>query len=388
MREILWIDDRTLRACVQPGVVNAVLAGEAGLRGRRYAPDPSSQVACTIGGNVAENSGGPHTLRLGVTTNHVVGIELVTADARVHRLGECAEEPGRGDDALIRLVVGSEGLFGVVTEVVVRLLPDSPAVRTFLASFRSVEDAGEAVARVIASGVLPAAIELMDQLAVRAVEEHARAGFPLDAAAVLLVELEGGKAEVDAQQEPVLDALRGAGAIEARAARDGSERARMWKGRKQALGALGKISKGYYTHDGVVPPSRLAEALRRIGEIGERHGLRIASVNHAGDGNMHPLILFERQDEDELARAAAAGREILETCLDLGGSLSGEHGIGGEKKALLERQFDAPTRALFERIRRAFDPEERMNPGKVFPSGAACGERLPRGPKPARGGWL
>ncbi len=389
MKTILAVDPVERRARLQPGVVNIDVSRAAAPHGLRFAPDPSSQVACTIGGNVAENSGGPHTLRLGVTTNHVTGLVLVTADAEVHRLGECAESPTTADDGLIGAIVGSEGLFGVVTEIVVRLVPGAEEVRTFLASYRSVADAARAVAAVIAAGVVPAAVELMDRLAVRAVEEHARAGFPLDAEAVLLVELEGSVAEVDALQEPVLAALRAHAAIDARAAEDDDHRARMWNGRKQALGALGKISRGYYTHDGVVPPSRLAEALERIAEIGRRYGLRIASVNHAGDGNLHPLILFDRADADELRRAADAGREILSTCLDLGGSLTGEHGVGSEKRELLDRQFDEPTRALFARLRRAFDPDERMNPGKLFPSGSRCGEgRVPLGTKAARGGWL
>lgn len=389
MRRIVSLHPEGRRARVEPGVVNAALGRAAAPHGLRFAPDPSSQIACTIGGNVAENSGGPHTLRLGVTSNHVTGVVLVTPDGKTHGLGTCrAGADHDADDALLGLVVGSEGLFGIVTQIDVRLVPLPEVVRTFLASFRSVEDAGAAVAGVIASGVVPAAVELMDQLAVQAVEAHARAGFPLDAAAVLLVELEGAQDEVEAQEGPVLRALRDAGAIEARAARSEDERTRMWTGRKQALGALGKICRGYYTHDGVVPPSRLPEALRRIRAIGERHGLRIASVNHAGDGNLHPLILFDRLDEDELARGAAAGREVLETCLDLGGSLTGEHGIGGEKRELLGRQFDEPTRALFGRIRDAFDPDHRMNPAKVFPSGAACGEAaLLAGDKPARG-WL
>ena len=389
MKRILAIDAAERSARVEPGVVNIQVSKAAAPHGLRYAPDPSSQVACTVGGNVAENSGGPHTLRLGVTTNHVTGLVLVTPDAQVHRIGACDPGgPAPEDDALLGLVVGSEGLFGVITEIAVRLVPLPERVRTFLASYPAMEDAGRAVAGVIATGVVPAALEIMDRLAVRAVESHAKAGFPQDAEAVLLVELEGAAEEIDAHEIAVLDALRSAGALDARAARDDDERARMWKGRKQALGALGTICKGYYTHDGVVPPSRLPEALRRMGEIAARYGLRLASVNHAGDGNLHPLLLFDTLDDDELARGAAAGREILETCLSLGGSLTGEHGIGGEKRDLLDRQFDAPTRELFGRIRRAFDPDERMNPGKVFPAGASCGETgLPKGPKPAKG-WL
>jgi glycolate oxidase len=376
MNRILSLDPAERRASVQPGVVNARLNAAAAEHELRFAPDPSSQAACTVGGNVAENSGGPHTLRLGVTSNHVLGLEVVTSDAEVRRLD---------DDALVGLFVGSEGLFGVVTEIDVRLVPLPETVRTFLAGFKTVEDAGRAVAAVIATGVVPAALELLDRLAIKAVEEHAKAGFPANAAAVLLVELEGASEEVAAQEAPVLAALRTSGAIDARAAKNEDERARMWKGRKQVAGALGRISKGCYSHDGVVPPSRLAEALTKCAEIAGSHGLRVATVCHAGDGNIHPLLLFATKDADEVKRCAAAGRQILEMCVAMGGSLTGEHGIGGEKRELLGLQYDAPTIALFARIREAFDPLGIMNPGKLFPTGTGG---LPLGEKPARAGWL
>jgi len=250
---------------------------------------------------------------------------------------------------------------------------------------RTIVDAARAVAAVIATGVVPAALELMDKLAVRAVEDHAKAGFPRDAAAVLLVELEGASEEVAAQQKPVLDALRSAGAIDARAAADDDERARMWKGRKQVAGALGRISKGCYSHDLVVPPSRLAEALAKVGEIAGGHGLRVATVCHAGDGNMHPLLLFESRDETEIRHAAEAGRAIIEACVAMGGSLTGEHGVGGEKRELLGLQYDAATIALFRRVKEAFDPRGLMNPDKVFPSG---GVAFAGGEKAVRAGWL
>ncbi len=377
MNRILALDPAERRARVQPGVVNARLNAAAAAHGLRYAPDPSSQAACTIGGNVAENSGGPHTLRLGVTSNHVLALEIVTSDAEVLRLA---------DDALVGLFVGSEGTFGIATEIDVRLVPVPETVRTFLASYRSIGDAADAVAKVVATGVVPAALELMDRLAVRAVEDHAKAGFPRDAAAVLLVELEGSSDEVAAQETSVLEALRAAGAIDARAAKTDDERAKMWKGRKQVAGALGRISKGCYSHDGVVPPSRLAEALTRAGEIAGGHGLRVATVCHAGDGNMHPLLLFETRDEGEVRAAAQAGREILEMCVAMGGSLTGEHGVGGEKRGLLSLQYDAATIALFRRLRDAFDPHGAMNPQKVFPSGGDDG--LPVGAKSVGSGWL
>jgi glycolate oxidase len=378
MNRILAIEPEERRARVQPGVVNARLTEAAAQHGLRFAPDPSSQNACTIGGNVAENSGGPHTLRLGVTTNHVLGLELVISDGSVRWTFE---------DPLLGLVVGSEGLFGIVTEVDVRLVPLPETIRTFLASYRSVEDAATAVSAVIATGVVPAALELIDRLAIRAVEEHAKAGFPKDAAAVLLVEMEGSTEEVDAQTPPVLAALK-ATAIDARAAQSADERARMWKGRKQVAAALGRISKGCYSHDGVVPPSRLAEALAKVKDIAGGHGLRVATVAHAGDGNIHPLLLFETKDAEEVKRASAAGRAILEVCLSMGGSLTGEHGIGGEKRELLGLQYNDATIALFRRIRTAFDETGRMNPDKVFPSGPVPEGGFPGGEKPVRGGWL
>jgi glycolate oxidase len=376
MKRIVRLDPAERSARVQPGVVNARLNEAAAPHGLRYAPDPSSQTACTLGGNVAENSGGPHTLRYGVTANHVAGLEIVTSDGEVHEIA---------DDALLGLVCGSEGTFGIVTEIDVRLVPLPQAVRTFLASYADVEAAGDAVASVIGTGTVPAALELMDRLAVRAVEEFARAGFPADAGAVLLVELEGSAEEVAAQEAPVLAALRRSGAIDARAAADEGQRARMWRGRKQVAGALGRISKGCYTHDGVVPPSRLAHALTRAYSIAKSHGFRIATVCHAGDGNMHPLLLFTEKDAAEIERASAAGRELVEMFVEFGGSITGEHGVGGEKRELLGLQYAPPALDLFRRIKLAFDPTGLMNPGKVLPTGEGD---FPRGDKPARAGWL
>jgi glycolate oxidase subunit GlcD len=386
MDRILSFDAAERRAVVQPGVVNARLSEAARPFGLRYAPDPSSQSASTIGGNVAENAGGPHTLRLGTTTNHVTGLVLVTADAEVLRLGECAAEPGPRDDALVGLVVGSEGLFGVVTEIAVRLVPLPGCVRTYVASYASLDAAARAVSAVLDAGVLPAAMELMDRTCVRAVEDFAHAGFPPSAEAVLLVETEGTEAECAADESVVFGALRGGSPIEMRTAADEADRARLWKARKLAAGALGSVCRGFVTHDGCVPPSRLAEALRRIGEAAARHGVRVANLAHAGDGNLHPLFLFDRLDEEELSRGAAAARDALGVCLELGGSLTGEHGVGGEKRDLLPLQYDEATLDLFRRIRRAFDPGERMNPGKVFPSGAPDAA-APRGAHPLRG-WL
>lgn len=386
MQRIVSVDPAARRAVVEPGVVNARLSEAVRAHGLRYAPDPSSQTASTIGGNVAENSGGPHTLRLGVTAHHVAGLVLVTADASVVRLGDCADAAAPWDDALVGAVVGSEGLFGVVAEIAVRLVPIPECVRTFLASYASIADAARAVAALPATGAVPAAVELMDAECVRAVEQFAHAGLRADAGAVLLVEIEGAADEVAADAERVLRALRAERALDVRAASTDDERARLWKARRLAAGALGRICRGFYTHDGCVPPSRLEEALRRIAEAASRHGVRVATLAHAGDGNIHPLFLFDRLDDDELRRGAAAGREALEICVSLGGSLTGEHGVGGEKRDLLPLQYDEATISLFRRLRRAFDPDERMNPDKVFPSGAPTSEPL-RGAKPARG-WL
>lgn len=381
MNRILGVDPLARRARVEPGVVNARLSEAVRPHGLRYAPDPSSQTSCTIGGNVAENSGGPHTLRLGVTVNHVTGLVVVLADGSTLRLGECAPTGAAGDggaasaadDGLIGVITGSEGMFGIVTEAVVRLVAAPQEVRTLLAAFADVPSAGRAVSAILRSGVVPAAIELMDRLCIEAVEQFAHAGLPADAGAVLLVELEGAAEDVADDETDVRAALASASPIDVRAAATPDERARLWKARKQAAGALGRICRGFYTHDGCVPPSRLAEALARIGEAAATHGIRVATLAHAGDGNIHPLFLFDTLDADERRRGAAAGRAALEICLALGGSLTGEHGIGGEKRDLLPLQYDAETLALFARVRRAFDPDERMNPGKMFPGDGVGG---------------
>lgn len=388
MDRIVSIDAAERRAIVEPGVVNARLGEAVRAFGLRYAPDPSSQTASTIGGNVGENSGGPHTLRLGVTTNHVTGAVLVTADAEVLRFGDCADDPSDADDGVLALIVGSEGMFGVVTQVAVRLVPLPAAVRTHLATFRSIADAARAVSAVLETGTVAAALELMDGACVRAVEQFVHAGLPADAEAVLLVEVEGAPEEVTRDAARAVAALRGAGATEVRCAESDAERAALWKARKQAAGALGRICRGFYTHDGCVPPSRIAEALERIGAAAARHGVRVATLAHAGDGNLHPLFLFDTLDEDEFRRGAAAGREALEICLALGGSLTGEHGVGGEKRDLLPLQYTPETIALFARVRAAFDPHARMNPDKVLPADPAiAGAPAFVGAKPARG-WL
>jgi len=385
MNRILEVDRANRLAVVQPGLVNLHLSLHTRPYGLHYAPDPSSQGACTIGGNVAENSGGPHTLRYGVTTNHVLGLELVLPSGELVRTGGPTGD-GPGYD-LTGLVVGCEGTFGIVTEVTVRLTPDPPAVRTFLGVYDTVDDASETVSALIRAGIVPAAMELIDNLAIRAVEAHLHVGFPEDAAAVLLIEIEGLEVELGPAAERIETLCRGHRAREVRVAEDEGTRQRLWKGRKQALGAIGKIARAYYTHDGVVPRSRLPEALRRTAEIGRRHGLRVAHVCHAGDGNLHPMLLYDPDSPDEVERVHAAGAEVLRACVELGGALTGEHGIGQEKRDCIGWLYDEHDLDQMRRVREVFDPDGRCNPGKIFPTGARCGEIVAaRGAK--TGGWL
>ncbi|MFN8547445.1 MAG: FAD-linked oxidase C-terminal domain-containing protein [Candidatus Eisenbacteria bacterium] len=380
---ILSIDVANRSAVVQPGVINARLSRAAAPHGLCYAPDPSSQGACTLGGNVAENSGGPHTLKYGVTTNHVLGLELVLPDGELLRLGsENGSSPGYD---LRGVLIGAEGTFGIVSEITVRLTPLAPAVATFLAVYDSIDAACETVSAIIGGGTVPAALELIDHVGIVAVESHLKVGYPLDAQAVLLIELEGSELEVDAAAERTVALCREHAAREVRRAASAEERAALWKGRKQALGALGRLAPAYYTLDGVVPRARVPEAIRRIGEIGAKHGLRIANVCHAGDGNMHPLILFDPEKEGEVDRVHQAGEAILRMCVELGGALSGEHGIGIEKRELMPLCFSADDLAQMMRVRDCFDPETRCNRGKIFPTGAPT----PTSQLPRRvGGWM
>jgi len=384
MNRILSVDHFNRTAVVQPGLVNLHLSRAVAEHGLRFAPDPSSQSACTIGGNVAENSGGPHTLALGVTVNHVLGLTMVLPDGETLRTGSpVGDAPGFD---LTGVIVGSEGTFGIVTEVTVRLVPEPDEVRTILAAFADVDAASETVSDVIRSGHVPAAIELMDQLAVEAVERHLKAGYPSDAGAVLLIEIEGDLFTIGRDVLEIEAIAKRHGATQVRRAADEAERMALWRGRKQALGAVGKIARGYYTHDGVVPRSSLPEALRRIRNLAETHGLRVANVCHAGDGNLHPLLLFDPDDAEEVERVHACGSAILRTCVELGGTLTGEHGVGMEKRELMGLLFDEPTLDTLRRLRHAFDPNELANPAKVFPSGARCGEvTAARGKR--TGGW-
>jgi len=386
MKRILSVDPVNRTAVVQPGLVNLHLSRAVAEHDLRFAPDPSSQAACTIGGNVAENSGGPHTLALGVTVNHVLGVTMILPDGETLRTGSpTGDAPGFD---LTGVIVGSEGTFGVVTEVTVRLVPEPAEVRTILAAFADVDAASETVSDTIRSGLVPAAIELMDQLAVEAVERHLKAGYPSDAGAVLLIEIEGdGHVDLDRLASEIEAIAARHGATQCRRAADEAERLALWRGRKQALGAVGKIARGYYTHDGVVPRSSLPEALRRIRGLAEEHGLRVANVCHAGDGNLHPLLLFDPDDAEEVERVHACGSAILRACIDLGGTLTGEHGVGMEKRELMSWLFDEPTLDTLRRLRHAFDTRELANPAKVFPSGARCGE-VTAARRNRTGGWI
>ncbi len=368
MNRILEVDLPNRRVRLQPGVTNLEVTRAVAPHGLYYAPDPSSQQVCTIGGNVAENSGGAHCLKYGFTTNHVLEAEVVLAGGEVVRLGA-------GDRLdLLGVLVGSEGTLGVVTEVLVRVLPRPERVETLLAAYASTDQAGEAVSAIIAEGIVPAAIEMMDALTIGAAEAAVGAGLPLDAGAVLLVELDGPAIEVEAVLDHTIDLCRRAGAREVRRAGDEQERAGFWRGRKAAFAAMGRISPDYYVQDGVVPRTRLPETLRRISELSAQYGLRVGNVFHAGDGNLHPLVLYDSAVEGEAERAELLAGEILAACVESGGSLTGEHGIGLDKACQMPRMFTEADLDTMHRLRRAFDPEGRCNPGKVFPTPRLCGE--------------
>jgi len=366
MNRILRVDPAARRAVIQPGVVNARLSEAIAPLGLQYVPDPSSQAACTVGGNVAENAGGPHCLKYGVTTNHIVELEVVLPDASVVRLGSPQGDPWGPD--LVGLFVGSEGMFGIATEITVRLEPIPAAVRTLLADFSSVRSASEAVSAIIASGVVPAALEMMDQACVQAVEASIyAAGYPTDAAAVLLAEVDGAPEQVEAEAALVEGVLRAHGARDVRSASSAADRARLWQGRKKAFGAMGRIAPDLAVQDAVVPRSALPDILDRIGEIRRRHGLSISNVFHAGDGNLHPNISFDRRDPALADRVREASKEIMAACVAAGGSITGEHGVGNDKMGYMPWIFDAETLGAMQAVRRVFDPDERCNPGKMLP---------------------
>jgi glycolate oxidase len=377
MNKVLSVDYENRRSLVEAGCVNAWITNAVKARGLYYAPDPSSQSACTIGGNVATNSGGPHTLKYGVTTNHVLGLDLVLPDGEVVWLGTT---PDGGEDVdgydLRGAVIGSEGMFGVVTRVLVRLIRAPQTFKTMLGVFESVDDASQTVSEIIAAGIVPGAIEMMDQLITQAVEAAYRFGFPLDAGAVLIVELDGLAAGLDKQAERVVEICRNNRAREVRLAKSDEERAALWKCRKRAFGAIGRLSPNYLTEDGVVPRSRLPEVMRFVAATSAKYRLRIANVFHAGDGNIHPLVLYDERDPSEVERALAAGHEILEKCIEMGGSVSGEHGIGVQKMDFMAKQFTADDLDAMKALRHVFDPEMRCNPHKMFPGSKRCGDFL------------
>ncbi len=370
--QVLETDYAERLAVVQPGVTNLAVTKAVEGQGFYYAPDPSSQIACSIGGNVAENSGGVHCLKYGMTTHNVLAVEMVLMDGEVVRLG------GRAPDAagldLLGLVVGSEGLLGVVTEVTVRILPRPEAARALLIGFPTVEQAGRCVADVIAAGVIPAGMEMMDRPAIHAAEAFVQAGYPLDVEALLIVELDGPAAECAHLIREVQAIATRAGSVTCRASTSEAERTAFWAGRKAAFPAVGRISPDYYCMDGTIPRRRLPEVLSRMEDLSAHYGLKVANVFHAGDGNLHPLILYDANRPGELDRAEAFGADILRLCVEVGGVLTGEHGVGVEKRDLMPAMFSEVDLAHQQRIKCAFDPELLLNPGKVFPVLHRCAE--------------
>ena len=365
MRRILEIDPIAQTALVEPGVVNQELSLVAAQHGLFYAPDPSSQKACTIGGNAAENSGGPHCLYYGVTTNHVLGMEVVLADGSVHWVS--GETPDRIGLDLCGVLVGSEGTLCAITKIKVRLLTIPPSVTTLLAAFPTIETASHAVSAIIGHGIVPSALEMMDHVTVGAVEAHYHAGYPTDAGAVLLVEVDGIEETTRELTEAIGKILADNQGFAQREAQSAAERELLWAGRKGAIGALGRIKPNYYLHDGVVPRSRLPQVLSAVGEIGEHYRLPVANVFHAGDGNLHPNILFDMRDTKVLPQVEAAGEEMLRAVVELGGALSGEHGIGLEKNAFMPWIYSEDDLEAMHRLKDVFDPEGLLNPGKIFP---------------------
>jgi glycolate oxidase len=379
MNRILEVDYRNRRAMVEAGCVNAWITNAVKAQGLLYAPDPSSQPACTIGGNIGTNAGGPHTLKYGVTTNHILGFEMVLPDGELVWLGA---RPGGGDDVdgydLRGAVIGCEGMFGVITRALVRLVRAPQAYKTMMGVYESVEDASQTVSDIIAAGILPGAMEMMDQLITQAVEAAYRFGFPLDAGAVLIVELDGLDAGLEQQAERVIAICKKNRAREVRMAKTEQERADLWKSRKRAFGAIGRLSPNFLTQDGVVPRSKLPQMMQFIQACSRKCGLRIPNVFHAGDGNLHPLILYDERDPDQVRRTLEASNDILAKCIEMGGSVTGEHGIGVEKIDFMEKQFSRDDLDAMRLLRRAFDPEGRCNPHKIFPGSKRCMDFVPR----------
>ena len=365
MNRILEVDRANLRARVQPGMFNLEFGNALAPLGYQYLPDPASQKAATLGGNVAENSGGPHCFKYGVTTNHVLGLTVVLSDGRVVRTGGKAPDVPGYD--LTGVFVGSEGTFGICTEIVTRIVHLPEGVKTLLAIYDSIEEGGESVSAIVAAGMVPATLEMMDQLVIKAVEEFIHCGFPLDCATVLIIEVDGLKDDLELQAKAITELCRAHGAREVRVAKDEAERAALWAGRRGAFGAVARITPSYLVCDGTVPRTALPTVLKKVAEVSQKYNLLIPNVFHAGDGNLHPLILFDWRDAEQKARVLKAGMEILELCVQVGGTISGEHGVGIEKiDAMRLVHTEAEIRAQLK-VKHAFDPQNLANPGKMFP---------------------
>ena len=372
MNEILELDVANRLALCQTGIINLEITGRVAQHGLYFAPDPSSQSSCTLGGNIAENSGGPHCLKYGATTVHVLGLTVVLPDGEIVHLGGPRDSVGYD---LVGLFVGSEGTFGIATEALIRLMPTPETVKTLLAPFSSMEAACGAVSDIVALGIVPAALEMLDRLTIEVVEAGvARAGYPKDAEAVLLVELDGARDGMARMEREIREVCQRRGAVSVSVARDEEERARLWLGRKAAFGAMGRLSTDLYVQDGVVPRSRLPEVLVKVAEIAERYNIKVANVFHAGDGNLHPCIPYDGRDSDERERVLEAGREILELCVAVGGTISGEHGIGAEKSSYMGLLFSEADLNLMQALRDVWNPRGLCNPGKLFPTSSGCGE--------------
>jgi glycolate oxidase len=373
MHRVLEVDIPNQRVVVEPGVINLWVTQEVAEEGYQYVPDPSSQLVSSIGGNLAENSGGVHCLKYGFTTNHVTGAEIVLPDGSVVHLGGGKAPDPVGYD-LLGAFVGSEGTLGIATKITLRVVREPESVRTLLAAFEDTEQAGDAVSGIIGSGIVPAGIEMMDSLCIEAVETAVHPNFP-EAEAILLVELDGPEAEVANEFEKVKEVCEENNASEIRIAEDDAERALFWKGRKAAFAAMGRISNDYYVQDSVVPRTELGSVLKRISELEEEYGMRVANVFHAGDGNLHPLVLYDNDKEGEADRAHELAGEIVFACLEHGGSLTGEHGVGEDKKKYMPKMFTDDDLGTMQLLRCAFDPHGLCNPGKIFPTPRLCGER-------------
>lgn len=370
MKSVLWVDPEARRARVQAGIANAQVSRAVAEHGLHFAPDPSSQSASTIGGNIAENAGGPHTLKYGVTTNHILSARMVMPDGSIIEIGSDVEDAPGYD--LMGILVGSEGTFGIVTEATVRLTPNPPAFRTLLAIFDTLDDATNSVSEIIAEGIVPAALEMIDKTILQSVEAAFSLGFPLDAAAVLLVELDGPEAGLDTQADRCRGVFERNHARRVDSARDEEERLALWKARKKGVGTLGRITRSMVTQDCVIPRSKLPEVLAEIGAIVERHGLRVANIFHAGDGNLHPIVLFDERIPSEVEQMTATNHEIVELCMRVGGSVTGEHGVGVEKQDFLALMYTGDDLDMMKRVHAALDPDDLCNPGKVFPGSRNC----------------